>query len=156
MRSCEQWPSWNGMDGPDPQAREKGGLGSMLQAGSALAAILSRPIWKCIACVLVFHMVAFSWIFFRARDLASARAYIRRLTSLNIEPFPFTFGQITGMIASILLLLLLVDLPQYLTRSHTALMRWPLVLRVAAVAVLLLSLLLNRGNHDVAFIYFQF
>jgi hypothetical protein len=53
------------------------------------------------------------------------------------------------------LLILLVDIPQYRTNDHEAILRWPTMVRDLAVAGMLLLVILGFGTR-APFIYFQF
>jgi alginate O-acetyltransferase complex protein AlgI len=105
----------------------------------------------------IFHLVSFTWIFFRADTLHQALNVIRALRG--------RFPEGTGLwdpswnvsvIALGLLALLLLDLPQYVGRSDSAVLGWPLFARAAALFVLVTLLVGTRNVRPEPFIYFQF
>ncbi|MCZ7648467.1 MAG: MBOAT family protein [Planctomycetota bacterium] len=107
-----------------------------------------------------FHLVALTWIFFRAQDFSQAFAYLGGILSWSPGaaegPIRFDADEIHLMLAAVLSLLALVDIPQYWKRSHTALLRWSYLPRVVSLTVLLIWLILSRREANAPFIYFQF
>ncbi len=108
-----------------------------------------------------FNLVCLAWIFFRSETVDHALNYINRLleftliqssagTSMlnKVNYLPLAFG--------ILILILLLDLPQRISNDHTILLKWPLLIRGAIVALLFLCLISIRSTANVPFIYFQF
>ena len=61
-----------------------------------------------------------------------------------------------GPVLAFALLLLLVDIPQYLKRDECAILRWSFGARVAACASLVLMTIFIRGAERVPFMYFKF
>ena len=110
-----------------------------------------------LAIIFVFHLVCLSWLFFRVQGFDAAKIYLERL--LRFE----TSGSNTldvrdvalGIIA-IVFLVLVIDLPQYISKNHTAILRWHWVWKTLVTTVLLLGLILTKRTNDAAFIYFQF
>lgn len=104
--------------------------------------------------ILTFHCVLLAWVFFRARNFAAAVAYLHGLFS--VRGGLANLGPRFEIVAFYALLILLIDLPQYLTKDHAVMLRWRWPVRGAAVAAMLLLIVLLAPNHDTPFIYFQF
>jgi hypothetical protein len=51
---------------------------------------------------------------------------------------------------------LIVDVPQYLTGNHTVALRLPWFVRGCVYAVMIFGLVLARTDRELPFIYFQF
>jgi alginate O-acetyltransferase complex protein AlgI len=106
--------------------------------------------------LLTFLLVSVSWIPFRAQDMAQTWRVLRSLWSnatgakkVAIEP------EQAALVGMVMVSLLLVH---WLTRNRTlaeAVVRVPPPLRVLGLSLMLVLVLLVRGN-DQAFIYFQF
>lgn len=104
------------------------------------------------AMLLTFHLVLLSWVFFRAPGLGVALTYLKQLFSFS------GMNELAVALPAIIipwLLVLLVDIPQYRTNDHEAILRWPVLARDLAVAGMLLLVLLGFGTR-APFIYFQF
>ena len=97
----------------------------------------------------VFHHVALAWIFFRAQSIESAGLYLGGLLRLDgladVGPLPFVAA----------LAILALDVPQYVSGRHTALLRLPWWAQSPFYAAVCLALILYGGS-EVPFIYFQF
>ena len=102
--------------------------------------------------VATFHLVAVTWIFFRAESLSAAWTYLSSI---------FTVGgavdaQTALRLAVALALLLPLDIAQYKWRSHTAVLAFSWPVRAVAYAAMVLALFALRIDGKVPFIYFQF
>lgn len=102
--------------------------------------------------ILTFHLVALTWIFFRAADFAQAWEFLTGIFAMRpgLEMSP-----VKRLVAATALLLM-VDIPQYLSKSHTVFTRWPVLARGVFYAILILALFALRTDGKVPFIYFQF
>ncbi len=102
----------------------------------------------------VTMLVVFAaWIFFRAPDFGSAVNVLSGITAFRgAAPTLSLLKTPLGFTA----LVLLIDVPQYLTRDHTALLRLHWVAQGVACAGLVIALVLLRVGESVPFIYFQF
>ncbi len=101
--------------------------------------------------LLTLHLVVLTWIFFRSPDVGAGFHYVCNILAWQGgEPFHW-FNPLL-----LLLLLMLVDVPQYVRRDHTAILRAPWPLRGAYYATLTLLLLVMGGEVGEPFIYFQF
>jgi alginate O-acetyltransferase complex protein AlgI len=118
--------------------------------------------------IFCFHLVAFSWIFFRASSMSDALYIIKNILPTNVASFAGVFmspiGQLElgsskyGFILSGLALLFLIvmeirqkgrEMPMFLV-SHNPILRW------AAYYILLLSIFLFGEFGLKEFIYIQF
>ena len=98
------------------------------------------------------HLVALTWIFFRSDNLGSAMQYLTGILSLSggID----TFG--IPRLGIAVLILALIDIPQYLTGKHTVFLSWPWPVRGFVYAGLFILLCTFRSDGETPFIYFQF
>lgn len=103
--------------------------------------------------MLIFHLVCFAWIFFRAPDFAGSMAVIHQLGALWSTPFD---SEQLGFLAAALTMFLLMhwiggrfDLKQRLGASN-------LFWYVAALTAALLAMVWFTPDYSAPFIYFQF
>ena len=102
--------------------------------------------------LLTFHLVLLTWVFFRASGFGAAIDYLSQLFTFREM---HTLATVLPAIAVPWLLILLIDIPQFVTRNHTMLIHWPKTVRYATVAAMLFLILLGVGTR-APFIYFQF
>lgn len=97
-------------------------------------------------------IVALTWIFFRAQTLSAAWEY---LLGIVMWHGPFNLKSWLTL-AWVLVLILLIDIPQYKAGSHTAVRKlaWPI--RGFVYGIMILAMVLFRSGDEVPFIYFQF
>jgi D-alanyl-lipoteichoic acid acyltransferase DltB (MBOAT superfamily) len=100
-----------------------------------------------------FHLVALSWIFFRAETFGQAAAVLRGILTWRPGTVDFDAFWVLVVLASISLLL---DIGQRNGASHTALLRLAPAVRGAVYGALLVGIVLFSGQEPVPFIYFQF
>lgn len=102
--------------------------------------------------LLTFHLVALTWIFFRAEGIGQAWSYLTGIVSFSggID----LFG--VSKLGLAVLLLALIDIPQYRSGSHTVFLRWAWPVRGLVYAGLFVMLCALRSDGDIPFIYFQF
>jgi alginate O-acetyltransferase complex protein AlgI len=110
--------------------------------------------WSFLMALCTFHLVMLTWVFFRAPDAHTAIEYLRGILTLR-GGLSNAAGPVST-VAFYVLLLLLLDVPQYMKRSHTVMLTWPWLARGAAAGIMILLVLLLSPNHDTPFIYFQF
>ena len=109
-----------------------------------------------------FHLVALTWVFFAADDIRQAGIYLVHLAgpsskvASGFHPVTLRADDVLAALGGAALMLVLIDVPQYLTRDECALLRWRFTPRVAAFLVLTVAILLCRGSEHVPFIYFKF
>ena len=109
---------------------------------------------KLCSIILTFNLVALAWLFFRASNMSEALVYLKGIILLQGSCANYLFYFLR--IAFYIVLILLIDIPQYLRNDHTAMLEWPWVLRgVVCGSMIILMILLAPGN-EIPFIYFQF
>ena len=111
--------------------------------------------------LVTFHLVAFTWIFFASKTFSNAFTYTARLFASDAMPTAATPVTLNGdslgaAAAGLALMLLLVDLPQYLKKDSCAMLRWRFAWRAAGFSIIVLASILTRGAEHVPFIYFKF
>ena len=102
--------------------------------------------------IITFHLVALTWIFFRAEGIQQAWGYLTGI-------FSFEGGiNLHGVshLGLAVLLLALIDIPQYQSGRHTVFLRWPWPIRALLYVGLFIILCAFRSDGDIPFIYFQF
>lgn len=108
--------------------------------------------------VVTFHLVALTWIFFRAQSLTDAWTMLQGLCG-GVSGPDTVFAQPSNILMLVLAaatLVLLVDLPQCLTGDQCAALRLRWAFRAPLMALLGIWIVLSQGASDVAFLYFQF
>ena len=101
--------------------------------------------------VAVYALVTFTWLFFRAHDVATTSAYLHGLLTLRggynaaVVP-PLALAAMT----------LAIDAPQALADDECVLVRMPVLRRAALVTAGLLLILFSGTHGHEPFIYFQF
>ena len=103
--------------------------------------------------VATFHLVAFSWIFFRADSFSQAADYVRGIATLRAGALPLVDGL---LLALVLAAAVTLDLSQRIGRRHEAILSWPAVVRGAGMAAMVAGVVLFSGQATVPFLYFQF
>ena len=104
--------------------------------------------------ILTLHCVLLAWVFFRAPNFATAWSYLHGI--LIFRGGLEGFGPRFEIVAFYVLLMLLIDVPQYIWKNHTILLRSPWPARGIAMASIVLLIILLAPNNDTPFIYFQF
>jgi hypothetical protein len=99
-----------------------------------------------------FHLMVFSFIFFRAPDFSTAGAFITGILNWH-GGFPWQDG---GKLVFYALLTLGLDVPQFRSGDHTIMLRWHWVARGIAYAAMALMLAELHTDREIPFIYFQF
>ncbi len=64
--------------------------------------------------------------------------------------------ELVGAAIGLGIMLLLVDVPQFVKKDQHAMLRWNLAARSAAFLLLVLATILFRGTEHVPFLYFKF
>lgn len=105
---------------------------------------------------IVFHLVALTWIFFRADSFAQAWQYLTGL--LTWQGGADLIGERDfARFAAFVGILLVIDVVQWREGNHVSLLRrrWPV--RGFSYAVMLIGIVVSGGlSENVPFIYFQF
>jgi alginate O-acetyltransferase complex protein AlgI len=123
---------------------------------------LKRHVWwkypmTFIKVILTFHLVALTWIFFRAGSFKLAWAYLKGILTwqavTTIEPMHWFGGRITILLC----MLLIIETVQYWAKDQTVLLRLNWARQGAVYAVLIIAILVLGGVYaEIPFIYFQF
>ncbi len=99
-----------------------------------------------------FHLVLLAWVFFRAAGFSSALGYLQGVAGgLAWADLPL----VLAAIATPWLLVLAIDIPQRLAKSHTVFLELPTWPRAAVASAMLFLVSLGFGTR-APFIYFQF
>jgi len=116
----------------------------------------ARGAWV-VKVLLTFHLVALTWIFFRADTFALAWAYLKGIVTWQraggIDPMSWLSPRVLSLVG----LLVLIDAYQYVRKDHTAFLRWAWPLRALTWACVVIVLVTMGGiGVQIPFIYFQF
>lgn len=137
---------WGGIHGTGLSLeRWIGGRSPQKQKRSLFHTWLSR--------IVLFHLVCFAWIFFRAQSLGAAASMVAGLGTLQIASW---FPSAAIFLAFFALPLLLLDLTLERRREEYIFQTSPQFSRVAAGLVLAGLLVAFSANSNAAFIYFRF
>ena len=101
---------------------------------------------------IVFHLVLFAWVLFRAESFDQAFTYLGRMFTSDLGPWTFHWT----LLAYATILTLLIDLPQAITRNIFVLGRMNIHIRAVLVTVMLGLLVITWSTEYVPFIYSQF
>jgi alginate O-acetyltransferase complex protein AlgI len=100
--------------------------------------------------VVTFHVVCFAWVFFRAADVAEARAYLSHLSSFTTAgAHQLEWLYLAGVVIA-------VDLLQRAHRNDTFFLQWRYLPQGLVYGTATAALLIFSGGSTVDFIYFQF
>lgn len=132
-----------------------------LDRRSVAVKLRENMVWKYLSSslgvLLTFHLVALTWIFFRAGSFSLAWSYLTGIMTWRpvtaIEPMHWLGGR-----TSILLcILLVIEIIQYWAKDQTIFLRFNWAVQGAAYAVLIIAILALGGVYaEIPFIYFQF
>jgi D-alanyl-lipoteichoic acid acyltransferase DltB (MBOAT superfamily) len=147
-----------------------------LNGGYQVAGLVTRPLWTrlgdrlprlaasvpwtVLRVLFTFHLIAISWIFFRAKSLGDAWLVLRRIaTQLTELPalvtrYPFTPDHLLGF--ALIALLLVVELFDERKPIYQRLAEAPVALRWGACYLAIFGLLLVGRWQPREFIYMQF
>ena len=145
---------WGGLHGVYLSLEKLRSRGRSVVADQPLRLGRSLPL-DCIRIFVTFHLVAFSWILFRAESLDHAVRFLQGFSS-----FPGSASVAAKALfppIAFFAVLFFVEWPQYRSGRHTAVSGWALPLRVGVYAAMLLFFLFFGSLRDqTPFIYFQF
>jgi len=99
-----------------------------------------------------FHLVVFTWLFFRAPDFSAAYTYLMSMVHWHGDIPLRDLGRL-GFYAVVILA---IDVPQFLKRDHTVMLHWHWLLRGIAYAAMAVILAVLHTDRSIPFIYFQF
>jgi D-alanyl-lipoteichoic acid acyltransferase DltB (MBOAT superfamily) len=148
--------AWGGLHGIYVSLQS---LVSDARVGARIATVGAEPsrLKALLAMVATFHLVTFTWLFFRAGSLVGAWNYLAALgrwqPAGSIAPL-----NILGVRLPLLLMTLAAgEILQERTRSQTPILEWSWLPQGLAYAYLAVAILvLGNPSGDVPFIYFQF
>ena len=106
-----------------------------------------------LATLVTFHLVCFTWIFFRAADFGHAWSFIAGLASIGTAPTLATPFNLTLLILAMALHFLP---PNWVGRLETATLRIPLVAWGALAGAIIVAIDSLGPSGMAPFIYFQF
>ena len=110
---------------------------------------LPKQVVNIILVFFMFHLVSFTWIFFRAHNFNIAWEYV-----IGIFSFRGSFDM-PGLAILLALLLIPLELSQNSKFDILSIRVWPRLVRSAYYLVMILALIILSGN-EIPFIYFQF
>ena len=116
------------------------------------------PVRRIIGTLFTFHLVCFSWIFFRAQDFGAALDMIRQIfTSFHPEVFSAMVTGYPTVFAAMLVGYLLHFAPRGLeTRFSEVSVRMPAAVQIVALTAVIVFVMQIKSSEILAFIYFQF
>ena len=102
----------------------------------------------------LFNVLLIPWLFFRADSVTEALAYLQGIISLQGElaGHGFYFCKLGFFVG----LVLLIDIPQYISRDHTAFLKCNWAVQGLLYGTMLVLILLLAPQNEIPFIYFQF
>ncbi len=99
-------------------------------------------------------LVLFAWLFFRARDIAEVRYFLNHLVHWQGSDLT---GRFALIVASFVLMIFVLDIIEYTTRSEVYLLRLkPAVTAGICVAIIVVVGLYMATTAPLPFVYFQF
>lgn len=101
---------------------------------------------------VTFNLVALTWVLFRTENLEAAWSYLTGIVFFHggLASFGWPVLAMAGVI------LLMIDVPQYLSKRHTVFLRWWWPIRTGVYVGFALLFCLVRSDGEQTFIYFQF
>ncbi|MDH3307378.1 MAG: MBOAT family protein [Acidimicrobiia bacterium] len=105
------------------------------------------------AILVTFHLVALSWVFFRADGFSQALDVLTGI--VTFRPGPVPYGTL-WVLLPVALASLGIDLVQRRTGRHEGLLEWPAPARGLVYGLVALSIVVFSGQPVVPFLYFQF
>lgn len=112
---------------------------------------IPRKFANLILIFFTFHLVSFTWVFFRAESFTNAWHYITGILSFSGLLYPSVFW----LPAVLFMFLIPLELMQNSKFDILAIRSWPRFVRAAYYLILILCLIFFSGN-EIPFIYFQF
>jgi len=107
--------------------------------------------------LVTFHLVALSWIFFRADTFSQAWEYLTGIVTLRGGvPDLVVAGEMLALLVPLGVMSFVLDLAQRQARNQTAPLEWGVLQRGFAYGVMIVGLIVFTGGGAVPFIYFQF
>ena len=123
-------------------------------SGLILKATNSRSLSQLVKMVFniigTFMLICFTWLFFRADDFATTKAYLGRLSEFTIGGKIFLIP-----LFFIVLIMLFIDIPQAVTQDEYVFLKLTKFYKGTFIAVAI-TLIFFCGNVREPFVYFQF
>ncbi len=122
----------------------------------------SKDTWliRVIKTIVTFHLVALTWIFFSAETIGDAFTFLKgifkQVKNVSARSGKMDSAELTTAAVAALVMIVVIDLPQFLKRDHCAMLKWPTPARGLVFATLFIWIVMMRGLENVPFIYFQF
>ena len=110
---------------------------------------LPAPVINIILIFFMFHLVSFTWIFFRAQNFGIAWDYVTGILSFRGE------FDLSGKVIALYLLLIPIELIQNSKFDILTIRRYPRIIKAAYYLVMILAIIILSGN-EIPFVYFQF
>jgi alginate O-acetyltransferase complex protein AlgI len=116
---------------------------------------MDPPTWRDVpAIVATFHLVALSWVFFRADSFTQAWDVLVGILGFRAaDGIPFAG---LALLVPAALAVLFIDLVQRRTGRHEGLMTIPAFARGVVYGAFFMAIVLFSGQEVVPFLYFQF
>ena len=137
-----------------------GGASPLTPAFSPKKGEGEQPVLRLFKIFFTFHLVCLAWIFFRADTLGGAFEFLTGIVMRfgTALPSGVSYGkeELIPAWTAALVLIFLIDLPQFLKRDHCTALSWRLPARAGFYALLFVWIIMMRGIENVPFIYFQF
>jgi D-alanyl-lipoteichoic acid acyltransferase DltB (MBOAT superfamily) len=130
------------------------------RAGERLPQVATSRAWAALRVLLTFHLIALSWVFFRAKSVGDAWLVLTRIGEQLAElpellaSYPFGSAQITG--AMLVVLLVVIEFFDERRSIFARLAAAPVALRWGAWYAVLAALVLLGRWQAQEFIYMQF
>lgn len=114
--------------------------------------------WRLLGVLFTFHIVAFSWLFFRAEDMQTVATILDRIAH---HFHPELIGQVIAGYANVFILMLVGYVLHFVPfrryhRMQRHISRSPLILKVAYILILIYVIFQIKSADVQPFIYFQF
>jgi D-alanyl-lipoteichoic acid acyltransferase DltB (MBOAT superfamily) len=114
------------------------------------------------AAFFLFNVLLIPWLFFRAASVTDALAYMQGIFFLQggIASHGYYFCKLAFFVA----LVLLIDIPQFISRDHTAFLKWHWfsyrllsgIMLISLYGIMAVMIILSKATDAIPFIYFQF
>jgi D-alanyl-lipoteichoic acid acyltransferase DltB (MBOAT superfamily) len=117
-----------------------------------------KPLWRVLGTVFTFHLVCFSWIFFRAENFEIATSMIKQIfTFFHSEIFVDLLAAYPMVFFVMIVGYILHFVPARLeNRLIDITVKMPLMWKAAALTVTIVFIMQIKSSEILSFIYFQF
>lgn len=139
--------AWGGLHGSLLIAERATAFGERVQRSGLLIRTLAR--------FLVFNVVGLVWVFFRSADFATAGQFLTLIAQPSLSVQDLLTNSVLLLVPA-LLLMLVIDVAQVTSGSHTPAESWRAPRQGALLGLATILLIVFSGGPAVPFIYFQF